>query len=183
MIVVSNTSPLHYLVLIEAEPILPTLYGRVIIPAEVLHELEAEKTPDKLRKWIDSPPSWLEVQTPPPHTIPNRIHPGEAAAVALAKQLQADLLLIDDHDARDYAEEQGLRVTGVLGVLRDAAEQELLDLETSLARLKHETNFRAPRSLFDEVLDDFRQEQRLSQEKAPEPEKHRKHGPKLDFER
>ncbi len=160
MIVVSDTSPLHYLVLIKAEQVLPKLYGRVLVPSEVLDELRAEEAPDDLRTWIEFLPSWLEVESPPPYSIPTRIHAGEAAAVALAKHLQADLLLIDDHDARDYAESQGFKVTGMLGVLRDAAELELLDLAASLRRLQQETNFRAPRSLFDDVMDEFRRRKR-----------------------
>lgn len=90
---------------------------------------------------------------------------------------------MDDREAKKYAEKQGLRVTGVLGVLRDAAEEQLVDLEASLTRLQHETNFRAPRSLFDEVLDDFRRKRHPSGEKKPEPEKHRKDDAELDFER
>ncbi len=49
MIVVSDTSPLNYLILIEAERILPELYGRVIIPEEVLRELQVEGSPKKVQ--------------------------------------------------------------------------------------------------------------------------------------
>lgn len=183
MIVVSDTSPLHYLILIEAEHLLPTLYDRVIIPTEVLRELQAENTPEKLRAWTESPPPWLDVQTAPPHSVPDQIHPGEAAAVALAKHLRADLLLMDDREAKKYAEKQGLRVTGVLGVLRDAAEQQLVDLEASFKRLHEETNFRAPQKLLDEVLDDFRRKQSLSHENEAHSQKPTKPGPERDFER
>ncbi len=159
MIVVSNTSPLNYLILIEAAPVLPQLYGRVMIPTEVLHELQAHGTPQAARDWAQAAPTWLEVRTAPAHTAEAHLHVGEVAAIALAKELHADLVLMDDRVGREYAQKQGLRVTGVLGVLRDAADQGLIDLEAVLERLHQETNFRAPRSLLDEVLNDFRRNQ------------------------
>jgi predicted nucleic acid-binding protein len=155
MIVVSDTSPLHSLILIDAEYILPELHVEVVIPAEVLAELRAENAPERLRTWIDSPPAWLDVRDSPRHAASEMIHVGEAAAIALAKELGADLLLMDDRDARSFAEQQGPRVTGVLGVLRDAGENDLIDFQTCISRLR-ETNFRAPPSLFDELLDGIR---------------------------
>jgi len=155
MIVVSNTSPLHYLILIEAEHVLPELYGRVIIPTEVLRELQSEKAPERLRTWIESSPAWLDVLDAPPHEPVVRIHAGEVSAIALAVKIQAGLILMDDRDGRTYAEEQGLQVTGVLGVLRDAAQQKMVDFEAAIERLR-ETNFRAPQSLLDELLEHYR---------------------------
>ena len=70
MIVIADTSPLHYLVLLEHAEVLQHLYGRVIIPKAVVRELQAEKTPPRVKQWIASPPSWLEVReiTAPPDT-------------------------------------------------------------------------------------------------------------------
>ena len=68
MIVIADTSPLHYLVLLEYAEVLQHLYGRVIIPRAVVRELQAERTPPGVRQWIANPPSWLEVReiTVPP---------------------------------------------------------------------------------------------------------------------
>ncbi len=62
---------------------------------------------------------------------------------------------MDDQEARTYAEQQGLRVTGLLGVLRDAATENLVELRNSFDRLRTETNFRVQPSLIDEVLREF----------------------------
>lgn len=155
MIVVSDTSPLNYLILLDAERILPELYGRVIMPEEVLRELEVEGSLEKVRNWLAARPTWLEVNPTPDAPYPSHLHRGEAAAIILAQQLKADLLLIDDQEARSYAEDQGLRVTGLLGVLRDAAMENLIDLGQTFNRLRSETNFRARQELMDALLNEF----------------------------
>lgn len=152
MIVVSNTSPLNYLVLIDAQNVLPALYGRVLIPSEVSDELR--DAPPKVRQWLNSAPEWLEVCTAPPHTIPAKLHKGEAAAIALAREFHASLLLIDDDDAYRYAVQEGLLVTRTVGVLRDAAGKGFLNLAAAFKNLK-QTNFRVSHKLLDEILRDF----------------------------
>ena len=47
MIIVSDTSPLNYLILTDYQDVLPTLFGQVIIPQAVLNELQHAKTPEK----------------------------------------------------------------------------------------------------------------------------------------
>lgn len=64
MIVVADTSPLNYLILIEHDNILPKLYARVVIPPEVLQELSHPQAPDAVRSWVKNPPAWLEVKAP-----------------------------------------------------------------------------------------------------------------------
>lgn len=59
--VVSDTSPLNYLILIEQIDLLPQLYRRVLIPGSVLQELNAPETPELVRTWLTGPPDWLEV--------------------------------------------------------------------------------------------------------------------------
>lgn len=62
MIVVSNTSPLNYLVLISAVDLLPQLFGSIFIPPAVQDELSDPETPDSVRKWSTHPPAWLHVE-------------------------------------------------------------------------------------------------------------------------
>ena len=69
MIVVSDTSPLNYLVLIQMDHLLPALFGHVLIPGAVDAELRSDKAPEQLRQWLAEPLPWLEVQAAPP------IHP------------------------------------------------------------------------------------------------------------
>ena len=59
--IVADTTPLNYLVLIQAAEILPNLYGTVLIPPAVKAELAHTNTPAIVRAWISQPPQWLEV--------------------------------------------------------------------------------------------------------------------------
>jgi hypothetical protein len=64
MIVVSDTTPLNYLILIESVHVLPALLGRVYAPSAVIHELAHPRSPEPVRRWTDSLPEWLTVQEP-----------------------------------------------------------------------------------------------------------------------
>lgn len=77
--------------------------------------------------------------------------PGERAAIALAEELSADALLMDDRDGRREAERRSLAVLGTLRVLADGAEHNLLDLRVALDRLR-QTNFRADAQLLQRLL-------------------------------
>ncbi len=62
MIVIADTTPINYLVLIEQADVLRELYGRVVIPQAVFTELQSTGTPDAVREWMAESPDWLEVQ-------------------------------------------------------------------------------------------------------------------------
>jgi hypothetical protein len=64
MIVVSNTTPLNDLILIESDHVLPALFGRVYAPSAVLKELSHPKSPEAVRVWASHPPARLTVQDP-----------------------------------------------------------------------------------------------------------------------
>jgi predicted ribonuclease YlaK len=59
MLVIADTSPLHYLVLIEHPAILPTLFERLLIPLAVVEELQRPRTQVPVRAWMASPPARL----------------------------------------------------------------------------------------------------------------------------
>ena len=61
MIVIADTTPINYLVLIGKVDILPVLYGRILIPEAVCEELQHDRTPDAVRAWVQKPPAWLEI--------------------------------------------------------------------------------------------------------------------------
>jgi predicted nucleic acid-binding protein len=159
VIVVADTSPLRYLILIEHDHILPALYGRVLAPPAVMEELAREQTPDIVRQRLANRPEWLIIQTPTKPVAVQRsgLGPGEAAAIALALEQSADALLIDDRDARREARNHGLIVLGTLRVLADAAEHGVADLGTALNRLR-QTNFRASELVLNELLARYRRE-------------------------
>jgi predicted nucleic acid-binding protein len=154
MLVVADTSPIHYLILIEHDPLLPQLYTRVVIPPAVVRELQDAETPEPVRLWVAHPPVWFEVRAPQQHIaatdMPN-LGMGEREAIVLAQELQADVLLIDERDGRRAARRRTLAVIGTLGVLEKAAAAGLIDLPTALAKLQS-TSFYAPPALFQEAL-------------------------------
>ena len=144
MIVVSNTSPLCYLVLIGCADVLPKLYGEVLTSHTVLIELRHPDAPDAVRLWAAAPPDWLRVHPDPrePDQSLTSLHAGERAALLLAEEVHADVLLLDDAAARTLALQRHLKVSGLLGVLRDAAEAGLVDLPAAVDQFRR-TNFRA----------------------------------------
>jgi len=138
MIVIADTSPLHYLILLKHAEVLQHLYGGVIIPEAVVRELQAQKTPVVVRQWITSPPAWLQIRQirVPPDPALAELDPGEREAIALAETLRADALIIDEKMGRREAERRKLRVIGTVRVLDDAAEAGLIDLPTALSQLQ-----------------------------------------------
>jgi predicted nucleic acid-binding protein len=154
MIVIADTSPLCYLILIGHIDLLSTIFGRVIIPQAVCDELNAEGTPDVLRDWVTQMPDWIEVHitiTKQDKTL-DRLHRGEREAIILAEHLRADLIVLDDKAAREAAVQRGLTVTGLLGILNEGAKQGLIDLPTAVDRLR-QTTFRASPRLLKRLLD------------------------------
>ena len=115
MIVVADTSPLRYLILIEHVHVLPALFGEVIVPPAVVAELTNERTPLEVRTWLADKPEWLRVQTPR-ETLPQlrgAIDDGEREAIALAVELRA-AVLIDDRNGRRQAEALKCPAVGTL---------------------------------------------------------------------
>jgi hypothetical protein len=100
------------------------------------------KTPEAVKRWAQSPPPWLIVRAPTriDPTLPGRLHRGEIEA--LAQELNAERLLVDDWDARRAAAERGFKLAGTLAILEEAAVRGLVDIEEAVARLRA-TNFYA----------------------------------------
>jgi predicted nucleic acid-binding protein len=155
MIVVSNTGPLNYLILLGAVQHLPSLYGNLIVPPEVLFELGNLSAPASVRAWAADIPEWVAQPFEPwvgrGDSRLAALGAGEAAVIAAGQALGADLLLIDERAGRIEAERRGLRTTGTLGVLRTAALEGLLDFRTAIGALRR-TSFRARPGFLDAVL-------------------------------
>jgi predicted nucleic acid-binding protein len=103
--IVSDTTPLNYLVLIDAVELLPRLYQRVlIIPPAVRDELTRPKTPETVRRWMAQPPSWLEVVTPalPPDPALSHLDDGETQAIALALEYVAGPINFPERTSREF---------------------------------------------------------------------------------
>ena len=152
MIIVSDTTPLNYLVLIGEIDLLEKLFQRVIVPQAVVKEFQHPNTPPIVQNWIANAPSWVEIRSATVIDPTINLGAGETEAISLAIELGADQLLIDERQARKLALARGFAVTGTLNILTFAANQELVDLPTAIVRLQH-TTFRAPAALVQILLD------------------------------
>jgi len=150
-LVIADTGPINYLILIGHINILPVLFQTVILPSAVRDELL--DAPLLVKNWIADPPSWIDVrQTVHVHdTSMENLDAGEEDAIALAIELHADLLLMDDREGVIAARRKGIEVTGTLGVLALAAKRGLLNLVDAFDGLK-QTNFRYQQRIMDMLL-------------------------------
>ena len=154
MIVVADSSPLHYLILLDSAHLLQQLFGRVIVPDMVAGELSATGAPVAVRDWIAQPPEWIEIVQVHGHAVDavsDDLDIGERAAIAVAAELSADVLLIDDAAGREEARRRRSRVTGTLGVLRAAADRGFIDVPAVVTGLKA-TNFYMDDALIEAIF-------------------------------
>ena len=114
-LVIADTGPINYLVLIGNIDLLPVLFENVILPSAVRAELADPDAPPSVRNWIADSPAWVDIQETP---IPEfnqapveGLDEGETAAIALAILLHADLVLMDDRRGVIVARGKGLSVT------------------------------------------------------------------------
>jgi predicted nucleic acid-binding protein len=159
-LVVADTGPINYLVLIDAIEVLPKLFEQVLVPDAVYDELSHADAPPLVRAFISRIPAWLEIRPNPDRNddiaTDAVLDEGERAAIALATSIGADLILMDDRAGVAVAYRRGLAVTGTLGVLDLAARRGLIDLATTVARLKA-TNFRYPPEVIEALLAQHRE--------------------------
>lgn len=144
MIVIADSSPIRYLVLIQQAHCLPLLYETITVSPGVVAELTHQSTPLLVRQWMENYPDWLTIRQPRTSLpeLSEILGLGEREAIALAEELKADVVLADDGAARQEAARRGIAVQGTLGVLDLAAEHGLADFEAAVKQLR-QTNFRA----------------------------------------
>jgi predicted nucleic acid-binding protein len=122
-LVIADTGPVNYLILIGHIDILPAMFERVLLPSAVRDELSNADTPESVRHWMASPPAWVDVRQTTDigaDDSDEALGAGETAAIRLADELHADLLLMDDRRGVAVALRKGLRVTGTMGLLARA---------------------------------------------------------------
>ena len=151
-LVIADTGPVNYLILIGHIDVLPRMFERVALPTAVQSELSNSLAPPAVQRWIADFPAWLEIAQTPAVPLLTGIHKGKAAAIALAAAMHADLLLMDDRRGLRAAKQQGLRVTGTLGILDLAAQRGLAKFAQAVERLR-QTNFRVPQAVLDALLE------------------------------
>ena len=171
MIVISDTTPLRYLIEIDLVHILENLFGTVYIPEKVSEELQRAETPEKVREWMRSVPDWIETRaTDTSLFIPEKdIHEGEREAIALALELQGDVLLCDDRDAIAEARSQGIPTVRLYNILESAAEKYLLDLPETIEKMLHTTHYPPPEKIRTAMLERDRQRKLADQQNSTQP--------------
>ena len=153
MIVIADTSPINYLILIGEIEVLPALFHRVLVPPSVSEELRRPRAPDVVRAWIAQPPVWLETRAPGSSPGPDlaRLDAGERDAILLAEELGAEQIIIDEIRGRREAKRKQLAYIGTLGVLAAGADRELLDLRSAVDRLR-QTSFHISQGVLDRLI-------------------------------
>ncbi len=119
----------------------PRVFDQILVPPAVLSEMSRPRTPEPARLWATSPPGWLTVREPAQIDHSLKLGAGEKAAIALAQEVQAARILVDDRDAVRAARARGLNPVGTLALLDEAAERGLIaDFPRTLERLTNDTN-------------------------------------------
>lgn len=153
MIVVSDTTPIHYLILIQKESILPALFVEIVIPAAVIIEMTHRNAPVTVRNWAADPPEWVTVRSGNDQILSGitGLGSGETSAIAIALELDAGGVLIDDRKAVREAVKNGLNVLTTFALLELASRKGLLDFGSVIAELS-KTSFHFPP---DDIVDEF----------------------------
>ena len=158
MLVVSNTSPVLNLAIVNQLFLLQEQFGQVLIPAASLEELRIhEELPgsEVIRKTLEV--GWLRVEEVEDrtlvHVLREDLDRGEAEAIALAIQVKAARILLDEREGRRVAKSLGLKITGVLGVLlRARLDGRISSLRQAMVELQGKAGFRIGADLFADLL-------------------------------
>ena len=150
--VVSNTGPLIALATIGQFDLLRKLFGEIHIPPAVRAEILDEKTVNAV-----TAADWIVVQTVRDEIavqlLRGELDAGESEAIVLTRELNADLLLIDDRSARRRATAIELSTIGTLGVLLLAKNEKLIPVLEPLLDDLRRVGFHMGDELYDQVLD------------------------------
>lgn len=158
MLVVSNTSPILNLAIVSQLDLMRQQFSQIQIPPAVLGELKPdEERPGSLAIRDAIAAGWIQVQPTSNKALvqllKQTLDGGEAEAISLALELQAEWILLDERDGRKKAKALGLQVTGVLGILLRAKESgELSSLQPVIQDLTANAGFRIAPELLAKVL-------------------------------
>jgi hypothetical protein len=159
VIVVSDTSAITNLATIQQLQLLSQLYNQIIVPEAVYRELVEIEPPVPGTIEVQTA-SWLIVKQVINREVVNRLQnevrldPGEAEAIALSLELKAALLLIDERRGRAEADRLGIKITGLLGILIEAKQKDLIvAVKPLMDSLIATAEFRVSPALYNQILD------------------------------
>lgn len=157
-VVVSDASVLICLGALGQLELLREFYETITVPDAIWHEVTGcPNRPGAAEALSARQQGWLLLQNPVNEalvlTLRAKLDVGEAAAIALAAELHASLLLVDESDARAAARQLAIPVTGTIGVLaRAKREGKIPAIRPLLDRLIHQYQFRLAHSLYVSLL-------------------------------
>ncbi len=151
--VITNTTPILSLLKIDKLSLLKELYGEVVIPFAVFQEIEAGRHKPYYQNVNQV--SWIkieQVKNSDSRSFFVDLDNGEAEVLILAKELNADLVIMDEIMGRRYARQLGMEITGTLGVLLKAKEKGLIhSVRELLTELKKKGTWINPK-LFKKII-------------------------------
>jgi predicted nucleic acid-binding protein len=155
MIVISDTSCIGYLIIIDKLLLLKDNFSEIIIPQIVNKEILQLSAKYDLSKYLHS--DWISINTITNselyYELLKKVDEGESEAIVLSQEIHADLLLIDERKGTELARSFGIRTIGLLGVLLLSKEQKLIPLvQPILDELIANTTFRITKTLYTNVL-------------------------------
>ena len=126
--IISNTTPIISLLKLNRLELLQKLYSGIYIPTAVYKEIEAGKSKGYYKDlskvdWINI----IEIQDKQAVKYFLDLDAGEAEAIVLATELDADLIILDEKLVRFHAKHAALKVTGTIGILIKAKSEGLIE--------------------------------------------------------
>lgn len=145
-LVITDTSCFVLFYKIEGFVILHNLFGSVFTTPEIASE------------YGEQLPEWVVIQPVKNQDLlteyQQKVDPGEASALALAKEINADLVILDDLEVRKFALKLGVPFKGTLGLLVMAKQYGIIPAIRPYLEKVQQTNFRLASHLIDQCLRD-----------------------------
>ncbi len=159
-LVISDASTLIHLVNIGRLDLLRDFFSQLVVPPAVWKEVvdlgEGRSGADEVRRAGSS--GWMTVEEPKDNafvrSLSRDLDNGEAEVIALAVERKADLVLVDETEARRVADLYGIPKTGIIGLLLRAKREKIIDLlKPDLDRLVYQTGFWVSHGLYQKTLE------------------------------
>jgi predicted nucleic acid-binding protein len=155
MIVISDTSCIKYLIIIDKLFLLKDNFFEIIIPQTVHKEILQLSSPYDLSEYLHA--NWITVKSISNNKLFNellkKVDEGESEAIVLSQEAHADLLLIDERKGTEIARSLGIKTIGLLGVLLLSKEKNIIPfVQPVLEELTTHTTFRINKTLYTNIL-------------------------------
>jgi hypothetical protein len=153
--VISDTSCIGYLIIIDKLQLLKNNFSEIIVPDIVNKKILQLSSRYNLAKYLNA--EWIKSlsisNTTLYRELLNQVDERESEAIELSKEINADLLLVDERKGTLLARSLGIKTIGLLGVLLLSKEKKIINLaKPILDELITNTTFRIDKNLYTNVL-------------------------------